>query len=131
MRTRLYDPPPEVLRRLDRDDRRRIARTVRRGEEVATRREAKVAVEVAEWMTRQRQTTYLELLGTPISLLAVAALLGLGWMTWRSVPGMIGNVVPYLAIMLLVRMGAWFLFRRAPEALEVNRQLAERQRRRR
>jgi hypothetical protein len=131
VRSRLYDPPPESLRQLAKDDRRRIVKTVRRGEAPDTRREARVGVEVAEWMKEQRDTTYLQLITAPISLFALAALLGLGWMTWRNVGGMLGNIAPFLAIMFLVRWLAYYIFRNADVALEANREKATRKRKKR
>jgi hypothetical protein len=120
MRRRLYDPPPASLRGLERSRRKTIVRAVRQGEQLDRRADAKIALDVADWMTNQAQTSYLDLLLTPISLVAVVVLFALGWMSFGHWLGAVANVIPFFGIMLGVRGVAWIVFRRAPEAHEKN-----------
>jgi hypothetical protein len=104
-------------------------RAVRRGEQLDTRADAKLALDAAEWMTRQAQTTYFELLSTRISIAAIVLLLAIGWWSVGHWIGAVANMLPFFGIMLVVRWAAWLIFRRAPEAHENN--LAKVQRRKR
>jgi hypothetical protein len=119
-RRRLYDPPPKSLRGLPRERRRRIVRATRRGEQLDRRSDAKIALDVAEWMTDQARTSYLDLLLTPISLLAVVLLLVLGFLSFGHWIGAVANVIPFFGILLVVRGVAWIIFRNAPDAYDKN-----------
>lgn len=130
MRRRLYEPMPDRIRQLEPKKRREISKTVRRGQQVEQRRDAKPAIALAEWMERQARTSYLELLSTPVVMIAIVALFGIGIWSFGSIVPAIANVVPFLAIMYLIRVAAWFLFRRAPEAKQANLELLRRRKRR-
>jgi hypothetical protein len=130
MRTRMYEPLPDEVRELPADRRRYVFRTVRNGEAVEKRKEAKAAVAMAEWMLRQRDTSTLQLLLTPISLIAIGALLFLGFMSTGNPLVAIINVVPFIAIMFGIRAFAFYFFRNAPEAHEANLDRLQRRKRR-
>jgi fatty acid desaturase len=130
MRTRMYEPLPDEVRELPADRRRYVFRTVRNGEAVEKRKEAKAAVAMAEWMLRQRDTSTLQLLLTPISLIAIGALLFLGFISTGNVLVAIFNVIPFIAIMFAIRGFAYYFFRKAPDAHEANLDRLQRRKRR-
>lgn len=130
MRRRLYEPMPAEMADLEPKKRREISKAVRRGEQVERRRDAKAAVALAEWMERQANASYLELLRTPIVIVAMVALLALGLWTFRDPLPAVANLVPFLAVMYLIRLASWWLFRRASEAKERNLDLLQRRKRR-
>lgn len=129
MRRRLYEPMPQEMADLEPKKRREISKAVRRGEQVERRRDAKAAVALAEWMERQANTSYLELLRTPIVIVAMVALFALGLWTFRAVLPAIVNIVPFLAVMYVIRLASWWLFRKAPEAKQRNLDLLQRRKR--
>lgn len=125
MRWRLYDPAPERLKELSADRRQEIVGAVRRGEQVDPG-DADIAVEAGEWMVDQLHTTYLRLLGAPLSIAALLVLAMIGYAQFGDVRGSLINMVPYLAFLLVVRLIGRVLFRNAPEGLRRNRELLDR-----
>lgn len=125
MRWRLYDPAPESLKQLPSERRQEIVAAVRRGEPVERRADADVAVEVGEWMVAQLRTSYLRLLGAPLSIAALIILAMIGYAQAGDITGSLINVIPYFAFLAIVRLIGRVLFRNAPEGLRRNRELLE------
>ena len=129
MRTRMYEPIPDEVKELEPGRRRYVFRTVRNGEVVEKRKEAKAAVAMADWMIRQRDTSTLQLLSAPISLIAIGILLVLGFVTTGNVLVAVINVLPFVGVMFVIRGFAYYFFRRAPEAKQANLDLLQRRKR--
>lgn len=124
---RLYQPMPDSLREVPAQDRRRITKAVRRGEGMETRKEARIAIDAADWMISQLNTSYLQLLATPISLGSIAVLAVLGVIRYGAL-GVITNVLPFLGVMYLLRLVTVMLFRKAPAARAANEDRLRRRR---
>ncbi len=126
---RLYEPMPESLREVPISERRRITRAVRRGEAMERRRDARLAIDAAEWMISQLETSYWQLITAPICLASIVILAVLG-ATNDGLAGAVANVVPFLAVLYLLRVGSWWLFRRAPDARRANEERLRKRKRR-